>query len=91
MQRTIIAYIKVDEERAWRECNDGTIAYLEREFPILTGKRIFLRDATIADEDAENPRERYLVYLARFAFEHISEADDISPLTYAQWCMQGGC
>ncbi len=32
MERTIIAYLKVDDNRAFQEIGDGPIAYLVKEF-----------------------------------------------------------
>lgn len=63
MERTILAYLTVDEDRAFKE-TDGPVSYV--------------------DEDAEDPKERYLVYLARFAFEHLSDGN-VTPLSYAEW------
>ena len=83
MERTILAYLTVDEDRAFKE-SDGPVSYLEREAGWLEQSGIHLEDAAIVDEDAEDPNERYLVYLARFAFEHLSDGN-VTPLSYAEW------
>lgn len=83
-QRTIIAYFTVDEDRAFDEFGDGPVSYLEHEAAWLEQSGIFLTDAAIADEDANDPREAYLVYLARFAFEHFADGD-IAPIPYEMW------
>ena len=31
MERTIIAYLKIDDDRVFEEIGDGPIAYLDRE------------------------------------------------------------
>ena len=58
--------------------------YLERESGWLAQSGIFITDAAIADADAADPKEAYLVYLARFAFEHLGDGN-IYPLPYEQW------
>lgn len=83
MMRPVIAYLLVDEDMAFEEA-DGVISYLEREFGWLEQSNIVLQDAAIADADATDPREAYLVYLARFAFDHFGEPS-ASPMTYAEW------
>ena len=60
------------------------IAYLEKESGWLAQSGIFITDAAIADADAADPKEAYLVYLARFAFEHLGDGN-IYPLPYEQW------
>lgn len=84
MERTVIAYLTIDDDRAFAEIDDGPIAYLEREAGWLEQSGIFLKDAAIADDDAEDPKERYMVYLAKFAFDHLSDPD-IHPMTYEEW------
>ena len=83
MERTILAYMTVDEDRAFEEA-DGPISYMEREAGWLEQIGIHLENAAIVDEDAEDPKERYLVYLARFAFEHLSDGD-VYPMTFREW------
>lgn len=83
MERTILAYLTVDEDRAFEEADDP-ISYLEREAGCLEQSGIHLEDAAIVDEDAEDPKERYLVYLASFAFEHLSDGD-VYPMTFREW------
>lgn len=87
MERMILAYLTVDEDRAFDEMDDGPISYLEREAGWMEQSGIFLEDAAIVDDDAEDPKERYLVYLARFAFEHLSDGN-VHPLSYAEWRSQ---
>lgn len=84
MERTILAYLTVDEDRAFEEMDDGPISYLEREAGWMEQSGIRLEDAAIVDDDAEDPKERYLVYLARFAFEHLSDGN-VHPLSYEEW------
>lgn len=84
MERTILAYLTVDEDRAFEEMKDGPISYLEREAGWLEQSGIHLEDAAIVDDDAEDPKERYLVYLARFAFEHLSDGD-VYPMMFREW------
>lgn len=83
MERTILAYLTVDEDRAFEEA-DGPISYMEREAGWMEQSGIFLKDAAIVDDDAEDPKERYMVYLARFAFDHMSNPD-VRPMTYEEW------
>lgn len=83
MKRKILAYLTVDEGRAFKE-SDGPISYLEREAGCLEQSGIFLQDAAIVDDDADDPKERYLVYLSRFAFEHLGDGD-VHPMTYTKW------
>lgn len=83
MERTILAYLTVDEDRAF-EGSDGPISYLEREAGWMEQSGIHLEDAAILDDDAEDPKERYLIYLARFAFEHLSDGD-VYPMTFREW------
>lgn len=83
MKRTILAYLTVDEDRAFKEA-DGPISYLEREAGWMEQSGIFLKDAAIVDDDADDPKERYLVYLARFAFDHLGDGR-VRPMTYEQW------
>lgn len=84
MERTVIAYLTIDDDRAFAEIDDGPIAYLEKEAGWLEQSGIFLKDAAIADDDAEDPKERYMVYLAQFAFDHMSNPD-VRPMTYEEW------
>ena len=84
MKRTILAYLETDDDLAFEKIDDGPIAYLEKESSWLTQSGIFITDAAIADADAADPKEAYLVYLARFAFEHLGDGD-ISPMSYKQW------
>lgn len=48
MERTIIAYLKVDDNRAFQEIGDGPIAYLVKEFAQLEQRGILIQDAAIA-------------------------------------------
>lgn len=84
MERTIIAYLKIDDDRTFEEIGDGPIAYLDREVIWLEQSGIFLTDAAIADDDAEDPKEAYLVYLARFAFDHLGDGN-VYPMSYKKW------
>ena len=84
MKRTILAYLEIDDDLAFEKIDDGPIAYLEKESGWLAQSGIFITDTAIVDADAADPKEVYLVYLARFAFEHLSD-EDISPLPYEQW------
>ena len=83
-ERTVIAYFTVDEDRAFAELGDGPVPYVEHEAARLEESGIFLTEAAIADEDAEDPKEAYLVYLARVCFEHFSDGD-IRPMSYEEW------
>lgn len=74
VERTIIAYFTVDEERSFNEA-DGPIDYLVRKAEKLEPSGIVLDDCAIADDDADDPQERFLVYLARVAYEHFGDAD----------------
>ena len=76
-ERTVIAYFEVDEDRAFDGFGDGPVPYLEHEAVCLTG-------AAIADEDADDPKEAYLVYLARFCFAHFGDSD-ACPMSYKKW------
>ena len=62
MERTIIAYLKVDDNRAFQEIGDGPIA----------------------DADAAGPKEAYLVYLAKYAFDNLGSYH-VYPMSYKQW------
>lgn len=73
MKRTILAYLEIDDDLAFEKIDDGPIAYLEKESGWLAQSGIFITDAAIADADAADPKEAYLVYLARFAFEHLGD------------------
>ena len=84
MKRTILAYLEIDDDLAFEKIDDGPIAYLEKESGWLAQSGIFITDAAIADADAADPKEAYLVYLARFAFEHLGDGD-ISPMSYEKW------
>lgn len=84
MKRTILAYLEIDDDLAFEKIDDGPIAYLEKESGWLAQSGIFITDTAIVDADAADPKEVYLVYLARFAFEQLSDGD-ISPLPYEQW------
>lgn len=57
--RTVIAYLSVDNERAFDEA-DGPIDYVEKKAKSLRKQGIYLDDACIADDDAAYPEERYL-------------------------------
>ena len=83
-ERTVIAYFEVDEGRAFDGFGDGPVPYLEHEAVCLEKSGIFLTGAVIADEDADNPKEAYLVYLARFCFEHFGDSD-ACPMSYKKW------
>ena len=83
-ERTVIAYFTVDEDRAIAELGDGPVSYLEHEAAWLEESGIFLTGAAIADEDADDPKEAYLVYLARFCFEHFGDSD-ACPMSYKKW------
>lgn len=83
MGRAIIAYFDVDEERAF-EKSDGPIDYFCEEVEQLEEHGIVLDDAYISDEDAEDDKEAYLVYLARFAVENFSTGN-VRPKTYEEW------
>lgn len=85
--RQVIAYFTIDEDRAFDEMGDGPISYFERECGWLEQSGIYLKDAAIADTDADDYREVYLVYLARFAFENLG-TDNVEPLTYEQFLRQ---
>ncbi len=50
--RTVIAMLKVDDDRAIAE-DLGTIEYLEREFGWLEQSGVFLQNARILDDDDE--------------------------------------
>ena len=85
--RTVIAYLSVDNERAFDE-TDGPIDYVEKEAKPLRKQGIYLEDSCIADDDAEAPEERYLVYLAWFAFEQLGRWEpgtNLVPLTFDEW------
>ena len=84
-KRTVIAYFTVDEDRAFDEFGDGPAAYFIHEAGWLEQSGIFLTDVSIADADATDPKEAYLVYLARFAFDHFSDGK-VHPLRYKDWC-----
>lgn len=86
-ERTIIAYFTIDNDRAFDEA-DGPISYLEREAGWMEQSGIYLESACIADDDAEAPEERYLFYLARFAFEQLGgwePGTNLVPLTFDEW------
>ena len=83
-ERTVIAYFEVDEDRAFDGFGDGPVPYLEHEAVCPEKGGIFLTGAAIADENAEDPKEAYLVYLARFCFEHFGDGD-IRPMSYEEW------
>ena len=83
-KRTVIAYFTVDENRAFDAFGDGPVSYMEHEAAWLEESGIFLTGAAIADENAEDPKEAYLVYLARFCFEHFGDGD-IRPMSYEEW------
>lgn len=55
MDRTILAYLTVDEDRAFEEA-DGPLPYLEREAGWMEQSGIHLDDAAIVDDDAEDRR-----------------------------------
>ena len=76
MERTIIAYLKVDDNRAFQEIGDGPIAYLVKEFAQLEQRGILLQDA--------GPKEAYLVYLAKYAFDNLGSYH-VYPMSYKQW------
>ena len=85
--RTVIAYLSIDEDRTFDE-SDGPIDYVEKKTKGMVKSGIRLNDACIADEDAVAPEERYLVYLARFAFDHLSGWEpetNLVPLTFNEW------
>ena len=83
-KRTVIAYFTVDEDRAFDAFGDGPVSYMEHEAAWLEESGIFLTGAALADENAEDPKEAYLVYLARFCFEHFGDGD-IRPMSYEEW------
>ena len=83
MKRMILAYLEIDDDLAFEKIDDGPIAYLEKESGWLAQSGIFITDAAIADADAADPKEAYLVYLARFAFDHLGDGK-IYPLPYEQ-------
>ena len=85
--RTVIAYLSIDEDRTFDE-TDAPIDYVEKKTKWLVKSGIRLDDACIADEDALAPEERYLVYLARFAFDQLSGWEpetNLVPLTFNEW------
>lgn len=85
--RTVIAYLSIDEDRVFDK-TDGPIDYVEKKTKGLVKSGIRLDDACIADEGAEAPEERYLVYLARFAFDQLSGWEpetNLVPLTFNEW------
>lgn len=85
--RTVIAYLSIDEDRVFDK-TDGPIDYVEKKTKGLVKNGIRLDDACIADEDAVAPEERYLVYLARFAFDQLSGWEpetNLVPLTFNEW------
>ena len=84
MKRTILAYLEIDDDLASEKIDDGPIAYLEKESGWLAQSGIFITDAAIVDADAADPKEAYLVYLARFAFDHLGDGD-IYLLSYEKW------
>lgn len=84
MKRTILAYLEIDDDLAFEKIDDGPIAYLGRESGWLAQSGIFITDAAIVDADAADPKEAYLVYLARFAFDHLGD-ENISPMSYEKW------
>lgn len=86
-ERKVIAYLSVDNERAFDEAG-GPIDYVEKKAKPLRRQGIYLEDACIADDDAEAPEERYLVYLARFAYDQLGgwePGTNIVPLTFDEW------
>lgn len=85
--RTVIAYLTVDEDKAFDKA-DGPIDYVDKEAKRLIESGIYLEDSCIADDDAEAPEERYLVYLAWFAFEQLGgwePGTNLVPLTFDEW------
>lgn len=85
--RTVIAYFTVDEDKVFDEA-DGPIDYVYEETKKLFKSGICLEDACIADDDAEAPEERYLVYLARFAFDQLGgwePGTNLVPMTFDEW------
>lgn len=85
MGRTVVAFLKVSEERAFAEIDDGPVTFVEQKAKALERSSITLVDATIADDDADDPKEAYLVYLLRYAFDNLGSAENVSPLTYEEW------
>lgn len=86
-ERTIIAYFTINDDRAFDEA-DGPIDYVEKKTKRLIKSGIRLDDACIADDDAAYPEERYLVYLARFAYDKLGgwePGTNIVPLTFDEW------
>lgn len=84
MTRTVVVYFEVDEERAFTEINDGPIPYIEKKVEPLEQSGVKLMNAKIADDDADDPEEAYLVYLLRYAFDNIG-SENVNPLTYEDW------
>ncbi len=86
MERKIFALIYVDEEIAFREKDDGPVAYLESEIEWLVQKGIQMSDCFIADDDESDNWKAYINYLADWAFEHqYDENEGASPLSYFEW------
>lgn len=81
--RTIVAYFTVDEDKAFNEA-EGPMDYFCREAERMEESGISLDDAWIADSDADDDKEAYLVYLARFAVENLSTGN-VHPMTYEEW------
>lgn len=89
MKRKVFAVIDVDDEMAFTQINDGPVAYLEKEFERLEQSGISLDGCFVADEDADSPWERYTIYLAQFAFDHVfDDCDDVLPMTFKRFISQ---
>lgn len=86
-ERKVIAYLTIDDDRAFDKA-DGPIDYVEKKVKNLNKSGIYLESACIADDDAEAPEERYLVYLARFAYDQLGgwePGTNLVPLTFDEW------
>ncbi len=86
MNRRVAAIIEVDDDTAFNEIDDGSIAYFEREFGWLEQSGIRLEDAFLMDDDEDDCWKRYLNYLVNWAFcRQWNTIDEKSPLCFADW------
>jgi len=79
--------LTVDDDAAFKKCNDGPITYLKNEMKKLEKDKIILKDAFISDKDEPNSWKQYINYLADWAFVYETEDEsNESPLTYHDFC-----
>lgn len=71
MKRTIIALLEVDDDKAFKEIDDGPISYLDLKIGLLEEDGIVLKESFIMDDDEIDDKQRLINNIISQIFDSI--------------------